>query len=66
MKTNPVARYLVRIRIIMVCVAIAAIAGLELYVGASVAAQMGQTTACHTQGPQAPNVDLSDLMNSAR
>jgi hypothetical protein len=63
MKTNPVARYLVRIRIIMVCVAIA---GLELYVGASVAAQMGQVTGCRTQGAQAPNVNISDLMNSAR
>jgi len=66
MKTNPSARYLVRIQVIMVCVAIAAIAGLEFYVGTSMAARINQTTARQTEGPQVPNVSISDLMAAAR
>jgi hypothetical protein len=66
MKTNPVARFLVRVRAIMVCVAIAAIAGLEWQVGASVAARINQTATCRTEGPQVPNVNLSELMTFAR
>ena len=66
MKTNPSARYLVKIRVIMVCVALAAIVGLEFYMGTSLAARIGQTTARQNEGPQAPNVDISDLFAAAR
>jgi uncharacterized membrane protein len=66
MKTNASGRYLVRIRAIMLCAALAAIVGLEVYLGESLAARMGHTTAPQTDGPQAPSVGISDLMAAAR
>jgi hypothetical protein len=66
MKTNSSARYLVRIRVIMVCAALAAIVGLELSVSESLAARIGQTTARQTDSPATPNVGISDLMAAAR
>ena len=66
MKTNSSARYLVRIRVIMVWAALAAVVGLEVYLGESLAARIGQTTARQTDSPAAPNVSISDLMAAAR
>jgi hypothetical protein len=66
MKTNSSARYLVRMRVILVCAALAAIVGLELSVGASLAARMGQTAIRQTASPVAPSASLSDLMMAAR
>jgi hypothetical protein len=66
MKTNPSARYLARIRLIMIYAALAAIVGLEFYLGASLAARIGQTTACQTDSQAAPDVNISDLMAAAR
>ena len=50
----------------MVCVALAAIVGLEFYLGVSLAGRIGQTNALQNEGPQAPNVDISDLFAAAR
>jgi hypothetical protein len=66
MKTNSSARWLVRIRVIMVCAALAAIVGLEFAVSEALAAQIGQTTARQTDSPQAPNVGIADMMAAAR
>jgi hypothetical protein len=66
MKTNPSARYLVQIRLITLVILIAAIAAIEVGFGESMAARIGQTTALQNQDPQAPNVDISDFMASAR
>ena len=66
MKTNPSARYLVRIRLITLVILIAAIAAIEVGFGERMAARIGQTTARHDQDPQAPNVDISDFMAAAR
>jgi hypothetical protein len=66
MKTNVSARYLVRIRVIMVWAALAAVVGLEFYLSESLAARMGHTTAPQTDGPQAPSVDIADMMAAAR
>jgi hypothetical protein len=66
MKTNASARYLVRIRVIMVCAALAAIVGLELSLSQSLAARFGQTTARQTDSPQVPSVSIADLMAAAR
>ena len=66
MKTNASARYLVRIRVIMVCAALAAIVGLELSLSESLAARIGQTTSRQNDGPQAPSVGIADLMAAAR
>jgi hypothetical protein len=65
METNASARYLVRIRVIMVCAALAAIVGLELSLSQSLAARIGQTTA-QTDSPTAPSVNITDLMAAAR
>jgi hypothetical protein len=66
MKTNASARYLVRIRVIAVCAALAALLGLEFSVSESLAARIGQTTSRQTDGPQAPSVGIADMMAAAR
>ena len=66
MKTNSWVRFIVRIRVIMVCAALAALVGLEFSVSESLAARIGQTTARQTGGPAAPTVGISDLMAAAR
>jgi hypothetical protein len=66
MKTNASARYLVRIRVIMICAVLAAIVGLELSLSQSLAARIGQTTARQTDSPTAPSVSIADLMAAAR
>ena len=66
MKTNASARYLVKIRVIMVCAALAALVGLEVSISESLAARIGQTTARQTDSPAAPNLSISDLMAAAR
>jgi hypothetical protein len=66
MKTSSSAHRLARIRIILLCLAIAAIAGIEFQISQSLAARFGQTTARQSQVPQAPDVSLGDLMIAAR
>ena len=66
MKTNPAARTLVKIRLLLFCVSLAAIVGLEFYFGASFAARIGQITALQTDSPAAPNMDLGNLMSAFR
>jgi hypothetical protein len=66
MKTNSSARYLAKIRVIMVCAALAVLVGLEFSLSQSLAARIGQTTSRQTDAPQAPNVSISDLMAAAR
>ena len=66
MKTNASARYLVRIRVIMVCAALAALVGLEFSLSQSLAARIGQTTARQTDSPATPSVGISDFMAAAR
>ena len=66
MKTNASARYLVRIRVIMVCAALAAIVGLEFSLSQSLAARIGQITARQTDSPAASSVNVADLMAAAR
>jgi hypothetical protein len=66
MKTNASARYLVRIRVITLCAALAALVGLEFSVSESLAARFGQSTARQTDSPAIPNVSISDLMAAAR
>ena len=50
----------------MVWAALAAVVGLEFYLSESLAARMGHTTAPQTDGPQAPSVDIADMMAAAR
>jgi len=64
MKTNPSARWLAKVRIAFVLVALAALVGLEFYVGESLAGQIGHNTA--NGATQVPAIDISDLMAAAR
>jgi len=66
MKTNSSARYLVRLRDIILGAALAAIFGIEFYAGAFLAGRIGHTSACQMDGPATPNVGISDLMAAAR
>ena len=66
MKTKHSAGWIVRIRVFSLCLALVTIAGIEFGVSESLAARIGQTTARQNEGPQAPNVDISDLFAAAR
>jgi len=67
MKTNRSARWIVRIRVSLLCLAIPAIAAVEVGVGESLAARIGQTGARQTASQQVwnPNLGISDLMAAA-
>jgi hypothetical protein len=66
MKINASARCIVKIRAIMLGAALAAVFGLEVYLGAFQAARIGHTTAPQTEGPAAPNTSSSDVIAAAR
>ena len=62
MKTNRSARTVRKLQITLICLALAGLAGLELTVGESLATRFGQASVRPTDGPQAPNVSVSDVM----
>jgi hypothetical protein len=66
MKTNSYARGILKIRAIVVCLAIAGIAVIVFSASESLAAQLGQITACQTESPQPPPVNLGALFAAAR
>ena len=65
MKTNAFLRQVVRTQGIMLCLALVALVGLELYVGDTLAARIGIPTGRQTEAMPAPNVDLGALMAAA-
>jgi hypothetical protein len=66
MKTNRSARWIVRIRVLLVCLALVTIAGIEFGVSQSLAHRIGQVSVRQTDSPQVPSVSISDLMVAAR
>jgi hypothetical protein len=66
MKTNSCARSILKIRAIMVCLAIAGTAGLVFCASESVAAQLGQISALRTASPQPPPINLGALFAAGR
>jgi hypothetical protein len=66
MKTNSSARHLLKIRDIMLAVLLATALGLEIYLGAFLAARSGHPTAVQTDSPAAPGVGISDLIAGVR
>ena len=66
MKTNPAARYFVKIRFLLLVMSLAGIVGLEFYFGSSFAARIGQTTVIQTDSPATPNMNLGDVMSAVR
>jgi len=65
METNSSARWFVRIRGIVLCLALVGMVGIAFWSGASLATRVGQTTAPQTESQQAPNLNLGDLMIAA-
>jgi hypothetical protein len=66
MKTNSAARWLVRIRGIVICLALVGMVGGAFSLGESLAVRVGRTTARHTDSPAVPSVSIADLMAAAR
>jgi len=66
MKTNPAARILVRVRLLLLCASLAGILGLEFYGSTFLAASIGQTTALTTAYPAPPNMNFGDVMSALR
>jgi len=62
MKTNPAARWIVKIRFSMICLAIVVLAVLDLGLGESLTARVGQHIAIRTEVSQAPNLSISDFL----
>jgi hypothetical protein len=65
MKTNPSARWIVRIRVSLLCLAIAGIAAANFGLSQSLASKFGQTTMSQPGNLQAPSLGISDLMAAA-
>jgi hypothetical protein len=63
MKTNRLALWIVRIRGIMLGLALVGMVGAAFGLGESLAAWVGQTTASQTEGTPAPNVNLGDSIH---
>jgi hypothetical protein len=65
MKTNSFARGILKIRGIVLGLAIVGMVGVEFGLGESLAARFGRYTAAQTQAPQASNLSIGDLMAAA-
>ncbi len=65
MKTNRSARWIVRIRGIVICLALVGLMGVSFAVGESLAARVGHTAAPQGEVPQAPNGSFADLVAAA-
>jgi hypothetical protein len=65
MKTKPVARGILKIRAIVLCLAIVGVAGVEFWACESLTTRLGQATAFQSEGSQVPHLGLNDLMAAA-
>lgn len=65
MKTNSFARGIVKIRGIVLGLAIVGMVGVEFGLGESFAARFGQTTARQAAASQVPSLSIGDLMAAA-
>ena len=66
MKINGSARWIVRIRGIVIALALFGMVGSAFWLGESVAARFGQTTARQTEPAQFRNFGVGDLVAAAR
>jgi hypothetical protein len=66
MKTNRSARWIAKIRISFLCLAIMTVAGIECQVGHSLASRFGQVSAGQDAYGQLPAANISDLFAAAR
>ena len=65
MKTNPSARWLSRIKVYALYLALSAVVGMTVLVGESLASRFGQGAAGGCDGLQAPSMGIADLMAAA-
>jgi len=65
MKTNPHARGILKIRVIVFCLAVVATACVGFSLGESLTVRYGMDSTAHAGGPQAPNVSLAEAMSAA-
>jgi hypothetical protein len=66
MKTNRSARWIVRIRGLMICLALVGMVGVAFWSGKSLAARVGPTTSPQTECLQIPKGSLADLIAAAQ
>jgi hypothetical protein len=66
MKTNRSARWMVKIRVSLLCLAVAAIAGIEFQLSGSLVSRFGQITASQSDIQPVPNVGIADFVAAAR
>ena len=66
MKTNSSARWIVRVRGIVMCLAFVGMVGGAFWLGESLAARVGQIAAPQTEYPPVPNASIADLMAAAQ
>jgi len=66
MKTNLIARAIVRIRPIVVCLVLVAVTGMAYGFGASLGSRFGPTTASQAGVLQPPPFSLQDVIAAAR
>ena len=66
MKTHSFARGILRIRVILVCLAVVGMTGVGFSLGESVTVRYGLNSTSQIGGPQAPNVSLADAMAAVR
>ena len=62
MKTNRFARPIVKIRVVVFCLAVVGIAGIGFRLGDFMKERYGQTPVCVFETPQAPNLSLAEAM----
>ncbi len=64
MKTNPTARRIMKIHLVLIWVALVTIAGLEVTMGHTLASRIGQTYGTQTPGSVfgAPSISFGDMM----
>ena len=61
MKITAAARRVLKLRVVLTVLAIAALLGFELWLGVSMAGRIGQTNVIQTESP-VPNFGFSDLI----
>ena len=64
MKSNRLARRIVRIRLVSLSVGLVLVIAVEFVLGEVVAARLGQASAVRTDQVQAPNISLGEVLAS--
>jgi hypothetical protein len=65
MKTNSFVRGILRVRALVLCLAVVGLVVVEVGWGESLASRYGQYTGAQSQAQQAPNLSLGEWMSAA-